>query len=193
MGHDPVTPGSPGTNEELLLRARRDPEAFGALFDRTATAVERWFRSRVHDDPGVAAELTAETFAQALRSVHRFRPNGEGSADAWLYGIARNLLRRYLRTSRVASRARRKLEVVTTHPPDDEVVILERLDAARNSRRLAELMATLPPAQRDAIRLRVIDELPFADVARALDCSIDTARARVSRGLRHLRHELKDR
>ncbi len=48
---------------------------------------------------------------------------------------------------------------------------------------LAAALAQLSPAVRDAVRLRVVDELPYLDVANQLDITEQAARARVSRGL----------
>jgi DNA-directed RNA polymerase specialized sigma24 family protein len=81
------------TDAELIKAARSDPEAFGELYRRHATAVNRWFRGRTDDR--VAEDLTAETFAQAVLSLRRFRDEADGSAAPWLFGIAKNLLRRY--------------------------------------------------------------------------------------------------
>jgi DNA-directed RNA polymerase specialized sigma24 family protein len=48
---------------------------------------------------------------------------------------------------------------------------------------LAVAMAMLAPGTRDAVRLRVIDELPYYDLAQRLGISETAARVRVSRGL----------
>jgi RNA polymerase sigma-70 factor (ECF subfamily) len=47
-------------------------------------------------------------------------------------------------------------------------------------------MSELSTAQRDALRLRVVDDLPYSTVAARLGISEPTARARVSRALRAL-------
>jgi hypothetical protein len=61
---------------DLLLSARADPEAFGEFYRRHAIGVERWLRTQT---PGLAtaADLTAETFAQALVSLDRFRASSD--------------------------------------------------------------------------------------------------------------------
>jgi hypothetical protein len=56
----------------LLRAAREEPEAFGAFYRRHVVAVERWIR-RQTPDSGTAADLTGETFAQALVRVSKFR------------------------------------------------------------------------------------------------------------------------
>src|SRR5262245_53031859 len=97
------------TDEELLRRTPRDPEAFAALYRRHAHAVAAWLLRRTRS-PELAADLTAETFAAALRQARRFDP-ARGSAVAWLFGIARRELVDAFERGRVENRARRRLRM----------------------------------------------------------------------------------
>jgi DNA-directed RNA polymerase specialized sigma24 family protein len=63
-------------DETLLETARGEPAAFGAFYRRHEDRVLSYFLARV-GDPEVAADLTAETFAAALASAHRFRRRKE--------------------------------------------------------------------------------------------------------------------
>src|SRR5215218_7833614 len=123
------------TDAKLIAAARSDPDAFAELYRRHARAVHRFFRGRAPSS--VAGELTAETFAQAALSLRRFRDEADGSALPWLYGIARNLLRRYLTHQQVESRARARLGIpIRTYELDLEATN-ERLDAERFAPTLA--------------------------------------------------------
>jgi DNA-directed RNA polymerase specialized sigma24 family protein len=73
-----------------LVLARHEPVAFGVFYRRHVHAVHGYFRRRVFDVE-TAFDLTAETFAAALRAVPRYEPRPE-PARAWLFGIARNTL-----------------------------------------------------------------------------------------------------
>jgi DNA-directed RNA polymerase specialized sigma24 family protein len=55
---------------------------------------------------------------------------------------------------------------------------------------VADRLARLSPEQRNALRMRVVEELEYPEVARRLQASEEAARARVSRGLRQLAAEL---
>jgi RNA polymerase sigma-70 factor (ECF subfamily) len=169
------------TDADLIRAARSDPDAFGELFRRHATAVEAFFRTRAPDS--VAGELTAETFAQAALSLRRFRDEAGGSALPWLYGIARNLLRRYHDRQRVDTSARRRLGLSLHSYELDLDAANDRVDAGRLAPSLAAALETLPPSQRQAVELRVVDELPYAEVAGSLGCSEVAARIRVARAL----------
>src|SRR5256885_9380685 len=94
-------------DSDLLLLSREEPDAFGVLYERHAEGLLGYFARRTFD-PEAAAELVAETFAEAFASRKRFRDRGAGAAG-WLYGIARHQLGRYFRHGSVDSRAREKL------------------------------------------------------------------------------------
>src|SRR5262249_33422665 len=149
-------------------------------FDRHAARVYR-FALRATGDHAAATDLTSETFAQALVSLERFRGSSPGSGAAWLFGIARRVLLRSLRDRRREAGARRRLGVQADPGAWDEAQSDERLDGERLAAALAGALATIGPAQAAAIRLRVIEQLDYVQVASALGCSAVAARIRVSR------------
>jgi RNA polymerase sigma factor (sigma-70 family) len=168
------------TDADLLHAARRDPDAFVALYDRYGHAAARWAIKAGVPAPD-AVDVVAELFAQAGRSRRRYRDPGDGSAGAWLYAICRHIAAHYHRRGRVDDAARRRLELTVARPedaPDEPLDDRLRLDAA---------LATLPPARAAAVRLRVIDELDYTEIGDRLSCTPVTARKRVSLGLRQLR------
>jgi RNA polymerase sigma-70 factor (ECF subfamily) len=175
------------SDAELIRAAQDDPEAFAELYRRHVHAVHTWLHARA--PARVAVELTAETFAQAALGLGRFRDEAGGSAAPWLFGIARNLHRRLIEKERVETRARQRLGVEVRSYGDFERAE-DRAFAERVRPQLAVALAALPAAQRDAVRLHVLDELPYAAVASRLGCSEPAARLRVMRGLRRLSHAL---
>src|SRR5829696_8247658 len=175
----------PRTDAELLAAARRDPEAFGVLYDRHAVAVLGFFARRTAC-AATAADLTAETFAQAYASRRRYRDTGD-PATAWLFTIARRQLAGFLRRQAVDDRARRRLGIVRATLDEQSFERIEELADLRALKdALATALASLPDDQSEAIRLRVLHELSYADVAGRLGCSEGAARVRVCRGLDRL-------
>jgi RNA polymerase sigma factor (sigma-70 family) len=135
-------------------------------------------------DTEVALDLWAETFAQAVASRRRYRGTTEAEAAAWLYTIAKRQLGLYYRRGRAEQKAMHKLGLerpAATPELIEEIEARAGLETVR--RELGEALATLSENVREAIRLRVVDELPYAEVARSLHISEQAARARVSRGL----------
>jgi RNA polymerase sigma-70 factor (ECF subfamily) len=178
------SPGPGTTDAELLRRARTDAGAFRELYERHAVAVHAFHLRRCRD-PHAAQDLTAETFAQAWLARGRFRDRAGGSAGPWLFGIARNVLRASVRARRIEEAARVRIGLASridqgppAAPPDESW--LEDDD----------VLDGLPAGQREAIRMHVVDEVPYDVAAIALDVTPEALRARVSRGLRALRHSL---
>jgi RNA polymerase sigma-70 factor (ECF subfamily) len=170
---------------QLIVRSWHEPEVFGVLFERHAEPMLAFFARRTFD-PEAAAELVAETFAEAFSSRRRFRDHGADGA-AWLYGIGRHLLSRYFRTGLVEARARRRLGMPERTVNDDDYDRIEELiDLEDVATQVRAALAEIPEDQRDTVRLRVLDGLTYAEVAEALEITEATARQRVSRGLKRL-------
>ena len=176
------------TDAELIKQAGSNPEAFAEIYRRHSRVIHSWLRARIH--PDVALELTAETFSEAALSLRRFQDLSNGSALPWLYGIARNLLLRYLERQRVEARARKKLGVSVAVNEDGFDAVDERLRSNQLRHFLASALAQLPEKQRRAVELRVIEELSYAEVARSLGCTPLAARLRVHRALATLEGSL---
>jgi RNA polymerase sigma-70 factor (ECF subfamily) len=173
-----------------LQRSAREPEAFAHFYEEHVESLLAYLARRVYD-ADVALDLAHETFAQAYLARQRFRGSTDAEAAAWLYGIARRLLARYFRRSAVELRALRRLGLQAPRLDDAEearlrdVADLDQLRAA-----LRPELERLSREQRDALRLRVVDELPYSAVALRLGISEQAARARVSRGLKVLARAL---
>jgi RNA polymerase sigma-70 factor (ECF subfamily) len=183
---------APDSDTDLLRRARHDTDAFGEFYERHARRVHAGFL-RDTTDRELAADLTAETFAEALRAVHRFRGVHSASGAAWISAIAQNVWRHYLRNDRVRTTARRRVGMpVRESEPGDFAEAEARAAAAARAPELAAALARLPSDQRAAVDLRVVQQLSFGDVAARLDCSERAARMRVSRALRTLRTHLDE-
>ena len=177
------------TDAQLIEEARRDSDAFGELYRRHAQAIASWFRARTPDR--IVGELAAETFAQAALSLHRFRDEADGSAAPWLYGIARNILRRSLERERIEESARRRLGMPICSYEGDLEAVDERVDSERLGPALHAALAELPRNQRDALELRIVRTLSYDEAARSLGCSPLAARVRVTRALSSLSRLLK--
>lgn len=171
-------------------RSIAEPDAFARLYADYADDILAFVARRTFDAE-VARDLTAETFAQAFRGRKRFRGTTDSAARAWLYSIAHNLLRRYVRDGTVERKATMRLGIdVPDLDPGDHERVVHLAGLADMRAVVAQAFESLNPNQRDAVRLRVVDELSYPEVAARLAISEPTARARVSRGLRQLAEAL---
>ncbi len=145
------------------------------------------FLVRRTSDTEVALDLWGETFAQALAGRSRYRGATHEEAGAWLFSIARRQLARYYRRGSAERRAMRRLGIERPQlDPETEAALIRRAGLHDLRHALAAAVATLPEDAREAIRLRILDELSYPDVAARLAISEQAARMRVSRGLRAL-------
>jgi RNA polymerase sigma-70 factor (ECF subfamily) len=173
------------------MRHRGVVDDFGALYDEHADGLLRFFARRTLD-PEAALDLVAETFARTIELQRRL-PAGSEERAKWLYGIANKLLLTYWRKGRVERRALSRLGI---EPPALSEESLRRVEdlASLSGMRAAvrEAVAALPAGQRHALELRLIEELPYPQVAARLGIAEAAARARVSRAVRALHLHLAE-
>lgn len=173
------------TDAQLLAAARTDPHAFRQLYERYAEPIHRFHLGRTRQ-PEAALDLTAETFAQAWLSRSRFEDRAGGSAGPWLYAIARHVLVASVRRRRLERSACERLGLLSQLDRPEAVV--EPSDVWLDG--LDHAWEELSPDVREAVRLRVLQELPYDEVAEVTGTSAGAARVRVHRGLTALRHRL---
>ena len=166
-------------DRELVLALRaRVPGAFEQLYARCREPVWR-FLCRL---AGPAAEdLFQETWLAAARHVHRLRE--ETALLPWLFTIARNKhrnsLRGWVRQSRFARELREQRPALAARPDEDA-------GARQLAARARVAFARLPAAHREVLSLCVAEGLPASQAARALSCTEDALRKRLSRARREL-------
>lgn len=162
------------------------PEQIAALYDEHAPALLRYIARRTFE-PEIAVDLLSETFAKAIAERRRFRGSSDQEIVGWLYAIARNLVvdhgRRVVaeRTALGREGRRRPLD-------DDEYERIERLLDLRSIRdTVAEALDELPRQHREVLRLRIVEERSYAELAAAIGTTELAARVRLSRALAALR------
>jgi RNA polymerase sigma factor (sigma-70 family) len=177
------------SDAELLAATRLNPAAFASFYDRYESLIVGYFVRRTRD-PELAADLTAEVFAAALGAAHRYRERTP-SAAAWLFTIAHHTLARSIRRGRVEARARQRLgirEAFELEPAQIEGIAT----AVGGDAWVSDVLMRLPPDQRNAVRARILEELPYQEIAERMRTSELVIRKRVSRGLAALREQMEE-
>ena len=169
------------SDDELLRRTGEDREAFGVFYDRHVRVVLIDLRRRGLP-PDEALDLTAEVFAAALAASRRYR-RGAGAGVAARH--SRNKLAHRHRRAATEFAARRKLGMSRLTYSDEA---LERVDELIDADRHLYTNGTagLPPAEREAVVARVIEERDYDEIAAASGATPGAIRQRVSRGLAKL-------
>ena len=171
-----------------MARQRLDADNLAAAYERDGRRLLVFFTRRTYDAQ-VAVDLVAETYARAFEQRRRFAgdPSDRDALAAWVFGIGRNVLHEALRRGRAERRALRRVGV---DPPvlaaDEQARIEELAELGELRTAVVAALAELGSEQREAGRLRVVDELGYPAIAGRLGISEQAARARVSRGLRAL-------
>ncbi|MEC3981777.1 RNA polymerase sigma factor [Amycolatopsis sp. H20-H5] len=179
-----TSPPLPGNVERPDLSGGDGGDALTRLYAAHARGLHRYLARRL--DPATADDLVAETFLRAWRERQRYRPD-RGTARAWLYGIATNLVRNHARGEVRGLRALAKEHgrAESSDPPD--TVAAARVDADARIGQLAEALAALRPEERDVLMLVALAELTPAEAAQALGIQDITARTRLHRARQALR------
>ncbi|MBI4521068.1 MAG: sigma-70 family RNA polymerase sigma factor [Gemmatimonadetes bacterium] len=177
------------TDAQLVERARGgEAAAFGELVTRHGAAVYRTALAALRS-PADAEDVAQEAFVLAYRRLRAFR--GESSVRTWILAIAwrlaltrrRSLLRRLRRLVSLVPPADGLAQSIAPSP--EELVV--DADQLRHVRRV---IATLPPALRDALLLSAVEELGSEDIAALLGVPPGTVRWRISEARRRLREKL---
>jgi RNA polymerase sigma-70 factor, ECF subfamily len=175
----------------LIKKAQeRDREAFDALIAELRLLLEKHVRLRIgkHLEARVElADVLQETYAQAWKSVVRFRFAGSGSFFRWLKAISENVI------LKLAARARRdQVFYVEKDSPDPAVSQSRALRREERFDRLEEALKTLDPDYRRAIQLVRIDGLPVKEAARRMDRTPKAVMHLLERALKKLKSAFGD-
>ena len=181
--------------ELMLLASRGSREAFSALVERYERKLISYFL-RQFGDWEFAEDCAQEVFLRLYRSRDRYEP--AASFATFLFTIARNYS---IDLSRSRSHRPRTSSLNKTSAAGEEeewvpVNLIENLEpndivqGREQVRRLQTALERLPIAQREAVVLGVIQELPYADVAAILQVPIGTVKSRVHTAVLSLRRML---
>ena len=169
------------SDEELYRRMRTgDQAAFSELYQRRAPSLYRYV---LYSDGNraTAEEITHDVFLQMMSPQQSFDPK-LGSVEAYLYGIARNLVRgrsRYVR---------REIPLGDYQRAD---VLAGNLIQEEAAQALHAAVRELPIRYRDAIVLCEFEERSYEEAARLMQCPVGTVRSRLSRGKALLAAKMK--
>jgi RNA polymerase sigma-70 factor, ECF subfamily len=173
---------SPVDDEQsLALAARRDPVAFGELYERYVKQIYAYLYTNLGNQAD-AEDLTTQVFLAAWRGLSRY--NERGVFKSWLFRIARNKIIDYRRKRKVDL----PLEdgIAKTGNDWDPLRDLEQVD---DLQRLAMVVKKLPPEQVEYLRLRFVGHLSYAQIGQVVGKREDAVRMAITRLLEHLRKE----
>ena len=176
----------------LVARAQQgEAVAFEVLVVKYQRRIAATIRRFVRDDP-ITEELTQEVFLSAFLALTTFKTDGDFAA--WLFTIARNAARSYLRSGQ--NRQDDRPAAVLDNPGDDDRFgaapspeeeamahqLFERVDAE---------VAALPELQRRALLMREVDGLDYKTIAAALGQPVNTVKSHIFRARDAIAHRVR--
>lgn len=165
------------------LRALR-PEAFEQLLERYEAPVYRFFYCS-HGNHDQAQDQCGETFAVLLTALGRFRGEA-GALRAFIFGVARNVLRRGWREKELLLVP----EDVIGGLPDPSPSPFENASRRQQIRRAFELICRLREPDRQIVLLRFVEELKLEEIAVSLEIPLNTVKSILHRSCRELRGQM---
>ena len=165
--------------ERMPFAARGATDSFEALYERTFPCVYAYVGSLLRDR-SAAEDVTSQAYERAFRRRRSYR-SSRGSAEAWLFGIARNAALDELR--------RRKRRVLLEDEPADEATVPadDQLELAFRRQTVRAALAALSGQERDIVALKFGGGLSNAEIARVVGTSESNVGTRLHRTLTKLR------
>ncbi|HZV52469.1 MAG TPA: sigma-70 family RNA polymerase sigma factor [Candidatus Dormibacteraeota bacterium] len=166
--------------QALVERAKRDPSAFGELYDLYFLQIYRFVYSRMRDQ-AAAEDVTSEVFMKALKSIGRYQDTGK-PFSAWLYQIAVNSVADRYRLARPVEDIDEQRDLAVGGPA------LEEVAAQRDElRRIWSVVETLPRQQRIAMVLKFQEDMKIEDIAAVMGKSPGAVKLLIHRGVTRVR------
>lgn len=170
---------------ELIRRAKRDPAAFGELYEQHVERIYSYVFYRTGNRQ-VAEDLTARVFERALHHIPRYKDKGV-PFSAWLYRIAHNLVANWHRDrSRrpvVALDERILITGASSHPEAEAISHEERST-------LLDVVRGLPADRQQLLILKFVERLSNAQIGEIMGRTEGAIKSLYHRTLSALREEL---
>jgi len=180
--------GAESFGDDIVVRARTDPQALGSLYDRYYDKVFRYCLHRLFVTD-VAADVTSSVFLSVATHIRRFEGTTEADFRNWLYAISTHEVDSWIRSTKrraellraAAMSGRLKLAGGCEPQPDRNTEWPE----------LYQAIAKLKPKHQALITLRYFEGVPYEQIAQILHGTPAGLRVMTSRALKKLRKLLK--
>ncbi|MEI6084372.1 MAG: sigma-70 family RNA polymerase sigma factor [Verrucomicrobiota bacterium] len=198
VASNPVHEDAPLNPSDLELVERcqaGDLSAYEILVGRHRQRVYQYAYSRIRNEQD-ATDLSQETFVKAWRAIRGFKKTAQFST--WLYRITTNLVIDHAR--RRERRPEVPFEEAVDPDADSDVEIPPSnqpspTDEAQRKELRGQIDAALlelSPEHRAVLQLREFDGLDYAEIAKAVGCSLGTVMSRLHYARKHMQKLLKD-
>jgi RNA polymerase sigma-70 factor, ECF subfamily len=187
LDHDPAAERS---EDDLVVRARTDREAFGRLYDANYPGVFRYCLRRLFV-PAAAEDVTSEVFLSVASQMPRFGGATAEDFRRWVFRIATNEVNAYVRQARrrrvLLESAVRSGSLASKAGSPSRGADVETLDWPA----LYQAMLTLKPRDQAILVLRFFEQMSHEQIAAVLGIRAGAVRTGLTRALEKLRRSFK--
>lgn len=184
--------------KKLIQKARKDPNAFGEIFDKHYSHILNYTLKRVADAQ-LAEDITAEVFFKAFQKLWQFRWNNIPFI-AWLFRIANNEIKMHFRKQKYAplslERAREKEEMLPINFYDlrKEIAEAEKvLEEKEDLKIIQSSLMRLPIIYQEVLALKFLEMKKISEIAVILKKREGTIKSLLSRGLKLWKKEVMNK
>ena len=179
-----------GDDQELLRQlAKGNPAAFQKCYERYQGPIFR-FAWHMSGNQSIAEEVTQEVFLLLIHKPRKFDPS-KGTLAGYLFGIARNVMRREMAASFLdVPLAEEELRDESAFAADPD--LLSDLDRQERLELLQKSVMALPAAYREALVLCDLEEMSYPEAAAVLECPEGTVASRLHRARTMLKARLQN-
>ncbi len=176
--------------QEEVADAQHDPNAFGRLYDAYYQPVFGFMYSRT-GNAELAKDLTSETFFQALKNLHRYKPREGASLKSWLFAIGVAQIGNYYRQrAKIFEVTVEEAPEIIGHDdfqPDLAYQMGEDADELQSKiELLRSMMKKLNQKQQNILMLRFFSKLIIPEIAATLQMKEGTIKSHIHRALKKL-------
>jgi RNA polymerase sigma-70 factor (ECF subfamily) len=189
MGASPA----PDLDAQLMLRVRDgDEDSFRVLLDKHRNPLVHFLYRMVQEQP-VSEELAQEVFLRIYRSRASYEPTARFTT--WMFRIATHLALNWLRDEK-NERATERLDedrggdLPARELPDRKPSVEQRMVYQARLQEIRDAISMLPDKQRAAVLMHKYQEMEYAQIATALECSESAIKSLLFRAYETLRARL---
>lgn len=180
--------------KELISLARKNPEAFGVIFDRYYDNIFGYILRRVGNTQ-ITQDIVSETFFKALNKLWQFRWRNI-SISSWLYRIATNEMNQHFRKQKNNPYSLNALLEEKEFEIEDKVNILEEaieqereLIKAENWKKVRKQIEEMPEKYQEVLTLRYFENKKINEIADILNKKEGTIKSLLSRAISRLKNK----
>lgn len=167
---------------QFITAAKKDPRAFGALYNKYFEQIYLFIFKRVQDE-AIAGDVCQDAMLKAMHNIKKYEDRGF-PFSAWLYRIASNEVNLYFR-------AQKKMLTVQVEDRHVQSVMMEikigQTDDEDAQEKLVKVLSNLKPEHSEIIELRFFMQYSFKEIAEFYEISEANAKMRLYRILDKLK------